>query len=332
MAEKPPNSATRDTTPGPDPGICPACGAEFEPSLAACPRCMQPLDSDTATIAPPPGAKTPAPEDALRSPTTADGQNEPPPLAGPGGEGRYDDLGEIDRGGMGAIHHIIDRDLTRPVAKKILRKDQLDRAARFVEEAKVTGQLEHPNIVPIHELGIDEESQIYFTMKLVKGKPLDIILEEIRDGKRDTVRNFPLSRQLEVFLKICEAVAYAHSRGVVHRDLKPDNVMVGEFGEVLVMDWGLAKVLGEEESHDAGAVSSVRYEPGFRGTIAGGIVGTPAFMSPEQARGKSEEVDETSDIWALGGILYTMLCFECPYEGPTLTVTIAKAGERDLLP
>jgi serine/threonine protein kinase len=157
------------------------------------------------------------------------------------GEGRYTFLGEIARGGMGAVVEIVDNGILRPVAMKVILGDEdPSRLERFVEEAQITGQLEHPNIVPVHELGVNGEGRAYFTMILVRGETLEEVLDAIAEGDRERIGRFPLPSLLEVFLKVCDAVAFAHSRGVIHRDLKPENVMVGRFGEVLVMDWGLS--------------------------------------------------------------------------------------------
>ncbi|MHC4598675.1 MAG: serine/threonine-protein kinase, partial [Planctomycetota bacterium] len=174
-------------------------------------------------------------------------------ISGTASEHRYSVLGEIARGGMGAIVRLVDNDIRRPVAMKVILSDETagtadrERVERFVEEAQVTGQLEHPNIVPVHELGLDHEGKVYFTMKLVKGESLDSILDRLADKDPGHAGKYPLSHLLQVFLKVCDAIAFAHSKGVIHRDLKPENVMVGSFGEVLVMDWGLAKVKGRED-------------------------------------------------------------------------------------
>src|SRR5262245_13113982 len=175
------------------------------------------------------------------------------------GRSRYRLQGEIARGGMGAILRIWDEDLRRALAMKvILGKGEsagsggtppvdARELGRFLEEAQVTGQLDHPGIVPVHELGLDSDGRVYFTMKLVKGRDLKAILDLVfgeQEGWNET-------RALGVFLKVCEAMAYAHAKGVVHRDLKPANVMVGSFGEVFVMDWGLARVQGPKEARGA---------------------------------------------------------------------------------
>ena len=170
------------------------------------------------------------------------------------GEGaRYIIDKELARGGMGAILTAIDCDIRREVAVKyLLDQSNATNKIRFVEEAQITGQLEHPNIVPIHELGIDAQKRIFFTMKMVKGRSLAQILKMLCDEPIAAEKEYTLGRLLNIFLKVCDALAYAHSRGVVHRDLKPANIMVGDFGEVYVMDWGLAKVVIKTKSVETG--------------------------------------------------------------------------------
>ncbi|MDA0840808.1 MAG: protein kinase, partial [Planctomycetota bacterium] len=173
---------------------------------------------------------------------------------------RYRSRHEIAKGGMGVVNLCIDESINRPVAMKVMRErlsNSKEGRVRFLEEAQITGQLEHPNIVPIHELGQDAEGNLYFTMKLVKGKSLGEILKEMKAVESGPalqsgselshiLAGHSLTELLKVFLKVCDGIAFAHSKGVIHRDLKPDNIMVGDFGEVLVMDWGLAKVLGPD--------------------------------------------------------------------------------------
>ena len=157
----------------------------------------------------------------------------------------------LAQGGMGAVHQARDLNCRRVVAMKLLPKgqqNQVEDLIRFIEEAQITSQLEHPNIVPIHELGLDADGNVFYTMKYVKGVTLTEILDSIRHGDTATIEQYPLARLLTVFQKVCDAIAFAHSRGVVHRDLKPDNIMVGGFGEVQVMDWGLAKVLRDRRA------------------------------------------------------------------------------------
>src|SRR5262249_42583118 len=158
-------------------------------------------------------------------------------------DGRYLIEGEIARGGMGTVLRAVDCDIRREVAVKYLL-DQTDskKKQRFIEEAQITGQLEHPNIVPIHELGVDAQKRLFFSMKMVKGRSLAQLLDELRENPKASEKEYPLSRLLNIVVNACNALAYAHSCGVVHRDLKPANIMVGGFGEVYVMDWGLAKL------------------------------------------------------------------------------------------
>ncbi|MHC5040394.1 MAG: protein kinase domain-containing protein, partial [Planctomycetota bacterium] len=185
--------------------------------------------------------------------------------------------------------------------------------------------LEHPNIVPVHELGLNADGKVYFTMKLVKGESLDAIIDGIADKNPECVRKYPLSHLLQIFLKVCDAIAFAHSKGVIHRDLKPENVMVGRFGEVLVMDWGLSKVKGREDAAQEALVETIRSEKAMGKTLSGEVMGTPSYMPPEQASGKVERIDERSDIFALGAMLYMILTHEPPYTGGTVQEVLTKA-------
>jgi serine/threonine protein kinase len=244
-------------------------------------------------------------------------------LATPAGFGsRYLLHDEIARGGMGAVLRGLDRDLRREVAVKfMLDHHDAHKQARFIEEAQITGQLEHPNIVPVHELGIDAHRRLFFTMKMVRGRSLAQVLEALQTDPA-AEKDWSLARLLNVLVNVCHALAYAHSRNVIHRDLKPANVMVGDFGEVYVMDWGLAKVLGDRPAAGppplpagtAGAsrqVLTIREAEGDL-TQDGAILGTPAYMPPEQALGRVEAIDQRSDIYSLGAILYAVLTLEPP--------------------
>jgi tetratricopeptide (TPR) repeat protein len=228
----------------------------------------------------------------------------------------------------------MDHDIRRPVAMKVILGDEdHESLERFVTEAQVTGQLEHPNIVPIHELGLNNEGKVYFTMKLVRGESLDAIIERLAERDPETVQTCPLFDLLTVYLKVCEAIAFAHSKGVIHRDLKPENVMVGKFGEVLVMDWGLAKMSGGE---DAPLEGRRKVRSGAEGdtsrTLEGDVIGTLSYMPPEQADGRISEVDERSDIFALGGILYKILTHESPHAGVTMEEVMVKAADGVVVP
>ena len=265
-------------------------------------------------------------------------------------ETRYEVRAEIARGGMGAILKVWDGDLRRNLAMKVmLGRDEeaakvgepgLDpeKLSRFLEEAQITGQLEHPGIVAVHDLGIDADGRIFFTMPLVKGRDLKEIIDAIVSSESGTTEDgWTRTRVVSVFIKVCEAMAFAHSKGVIHRDIKPSNIMVGRFGETHVMDWGLAKVLGKKDKHDVrpkapsetwSAASLVRTDRRDEATMDpdspvvtmdGDVVGTPAYMSPEQARGQSEELGFTADIYSVGAMLYHLLAGHMPY---------VSAGER----
>lgn len=237
----------------------------------------------------------------------------------------------VARGGMGGIFLTRDINCRRNVAMKVLLEGKtagLNKTARFIEEAQITAQLEHPGIVPVYEVGVDLCQNVYYTMKLVQGETLGDILKGLRSGNPDAAAKYPLEHLLTILMKICDAVAYAHSRGVVHRDLKPANVMVGEYGEVLVMDWGLAKVLRTGDAGEnsqapdrdmaaAALVASLRTEhPEQYGvTMDGQVMGTPHYMAPEQARGRNDEIDQRTDVYALGAMLYAILTLRPPVDG-----------------
>jgi serine/threonine-protein kinase len=238
----------------------------------------------------------------------------------------------IGRGGMGLVLRGRDSGLCRDLAVKVLREEYRDDAnvtRRFVEEAQVGGQLQHPGVVPVYELGQFDDGRPFFTMKLVKGRTLADMLRDRASPQED----FP--RFLGIFEQLCQTLAYAHSKGVIHRDLKPGNVMVGAFGEVQVMDWGLAKVLqtarGDDPDRTVGTViGTVR----SRGTAEEGgrtgVVGTPSYMAPEQARGQLAAVDERADVFGLGACLCVLLTGQPPYTGATVEEVMRKAAASDL--
>jgi serine/threonine protein kinase/WD40 repeat protein len=250
---------------------------------------------------------------------------------------------EIAQGGMGTILEARDRKLSRTVAVKVLMPDSdMDEAMfrRFVREATVLAQLEHPNIVPIHDIVWEGGMPLFYTMKLVKGRTLHAILDELRTGKPEALREFTLDRLLTIFRKVCDAVAFAHSRGILHRDLKPENIMAGEFGEVLVMDWGVAKIVARSGSPtDAPLPPRLRQsvleldrEMSLTGTLAGAVIGTPHFMSPEQARGAVAEHDDRSDIFSLGAILYAILTLRPPVCGTTMEEVLQQIASARITP
>lgn len=235
----------------------------------------------------------------------------------------------VAQGGMGAIIEARDIRLDRLVAMKVMRWAHAgdDAARRFVDEARVTGQLEHPNIVPVHEMGSDSAGRAYYTMKMVRGVDLSSILDAL--ARREQLDRWPLDELLTIFTKICDAVSFAHSRGVIHRDLKPANVRVGEFGEVLVMDWGLAKRIGcVEPAVHAASQASPASQSGS--TVVGAVMGTPAFMPPEQADGRAASADARADVYALGAILYNILTLRAPGQGDSSEQILQKVRAGDI--
>ena len=255
------------------------------------------------------------------------------------GDERYSVEGELGRGGMGRVLMVYDQDIRRRVAMKVLREDVgQDRKAttRFLEEAQATGQLEHPNIAPVYDIGLRPSGEVFFTMKLVRGRNLGEIVRDISIGRLEVRRHFSLTRLVQVLQQASMGVHYAHVRGVVHRDLKPENVMVGDFGEVLVMDWGLAKVYGRQEASAPGGgpeegVESYRADAGHE-TLDGTIQGTLAYMAPEQARGWQDEIDERTDVFGLGAILYELLTYRPPYEARSARELLDKASVGEIVP
>jgi serine/threonine protein kinase len=225
---------------------------------------------------------------------------------------------ELGRGGMGTVYLAEDVVLGRKVALKVVSTPVAgpETAERMLREARIVARLEHPGIVPIHDAGALPDGRVYYAMKRVVGERLDALAARLS-----------LAERLRVFQRICDAVAFAHAHGVVHRDLKPENVMVGAFGEVLVMDWGVAKSLGRREPTDdgAGEAGGLGARPPSA-TAHGTVLGTPAYMAPEQARGEVERVDQRADVYALGALLYFMLTGQAPGRAPAATGAPTRTG------
>lgn len=228
------------------------------------------------------------------------------------GKRRFELVRKLGEGGLGEVIGAEDNDIGRKVALKKLRTDVKSAAtlARFVEEIRTVGRLEHPNIIPIHDVGVDEAGDYYFVMKYVDGETLETVIEKLTAGDPDYHRRYTIERRVQIFMGVLEAVAFAHAQGVIHRDIKPANIMVGPYGEVVVMDWGIAKTIhgGLDDSQ------LPRFEGRREGrkrlfeTQIGTMIGTPAYMAPEQARGAA--VDERTDVYALSVLLFELLTLE----------------------
>lgn len=265
-------------------------------------------------------------------------ESHPMPSTSPNAVERYEDIAFIARGGMGEVRRVWDCVMNRPLAMKILRRELVERedlVARFKEEAEATAQLEHPAVVPIHDMGSLPDGRHFFTMKEVRGRTMLDVIDEVHTCSVESWGTGPngwtLVKLVRVFAQVCDCIAYAHSRSVLHRDIKPSNVMVGAFGEVAVMDWGLAKISGSSDnfgdsvamSMGAGPVITERSREGWV-TRSGSIAGTPNYMPPEQATGEHSRVGPWSDVYALGAILYHIIADRPPYDGRSIEEVVDK--------
>jgi serine/threonine protein kinase len=245
---------------------------------------------------------------------------------------RFEAVGTLGEGGLGVVVAANDLDIGRRVAIKRIRPDRQSQAAflRFVQEVRTVGRLDHPNIVPIHDVGKDEQGGFYFVMKYVEGETLDAVLDRLRAGDRATHAEWGFERRLQLFVQILHAVEFAHDRGVVHRDLKPANVMIGKHGEVQLLDWGVAKQLDQPEiAASSSAEASPAVSQSVTHTRVGQLIGTPRYMSPEQARG--EPADVQVDTWALSMVLYELLTLTHPLDGlETLDEVLAGITSRPI--
>lgn len=261
-------------------------------------------------------------------------------------KGRYETIREFAKGGMGQITLVHDTHLGRDVAlKQLLQRNILPETrpgapttailtipiiARFLQEARVTGQLEHPSIIPVYELGYRADGSLYYTMKLIRGQSMHDFLKDAKDI-RDRLT------LLTHFLNLCQAISYAHSRGVIHRDLKPMNIMIGEFGETVLIDWGIAKVKGQDDIHAKGLQETfhamrVSSTEATAKTMYGQTIGSPYFMPAEQAMGRTDLIDERSDIYSLGAVLYVILTGQMPYAGNNVREFMGKVGQVEPRP
>jgi eukaryotic-like serine/threonine-protein kinase len=256
--------------------------------------------------------------------------------SGKSDEERYQMLGEIGRGGMGRILKARDTEIGREVAVKVLlgggtAPDNLIR--RFWTEVQATGQLEHPSIVPIHDVGRLPSGELFYVMKMLSGRTLAEILQGLRDGDPNTAKEFTRVRMLTIFQQIAYAVAFSHAHGVIHRDIKPGNIMVGRYGEAILLDWGLAKIQTEgdpEVTEDLPRVNLVgRYSASE--TASGTITGTPQYMSPEATEGQPEKVTSKSDVYGLGATLYEIVTLQPAFPDLGFVPTVMRVRRGDFL-
>lgn len=259
-----------------------------------------------------------------------------------GHEGRYSVNRPLAAGGMGAVLHIEDHDFKRPAAMKIIKSqfaNHPEALKRFLAEAQITAQLEHPNIVPMHDVGVMADGTVFFTMKLIEGRSLGAEIKLLRSTEDspeviNARTRWTIDEKLLVFLKVLDGVGFAHGMGVVHRDLKPDNIMLGPHGEVLVVDWGIAKAMGQPEpdSGQGRSVATLRDQDPDSATLTGSALGTLFYMPPEQAGGDLEHIDARSDVYALGATLYELLALRRSVEGQTQAEILAKVIQGDVTP
>jgi serine/threonine protein kinase/tetratricopeptide (TPR) repeat protein len=307
--------------------------AEMSTRLLAAPMADPDLRAAMETITRPPSGSGPA---GTGNATDHNGGRFPGPDAG----GRYRIVRQHAKGGLGVVFLAHDTELNRQVALKEIQThyaDDLVSRARFLLEAEITGGLEHPGIVPVYGMGRYTDGRPYYAMRFIRGDSLKDAIEGFHEAdqkpRRDSgERALELQKLLRRFLDVCEAVAYAHSRGVLHRDIKPGNVMVGLYGETLVVDWGLAKVVGRPEAL-AGTNDEITLRPfpsgGSSSTLPGSALGTPAYMSPEQAEGRLDDLSPASDVYSLGATLYCLLTGRAPFLDGNQALVLAHvaAGE-----
>jgi eukaryotic-like serine/threonine-protein kinase len=235
---------------------------------------------------------------------------------------KYTFVKELARGGMGTVYLAEDTELNRQVAIKVLSTPEMteDLRRRMIREAQIIARLEHPGIVPVHDVGVMPDGRVFYAMKFVRGERLDEYAASTSSTKE----------RLRKFQAVCDAVAFAHAHGVIHRDLKPQNIMIGSFGEVLVLDWGVAKILRDEVSSEA---DTLMLPPAgankLSDTAHGTVIGTRQYMSPEQARGEIDQLDERSDIYSLGAVFYFLLTDQAPNDDRprTLNPKVSKRAE-----
>lgn len=283
--------------------------------------------SETGTLSPPVGEPTgPAvvPDRTTVLPRLESG---PPPRLVLEAAERYQPVRLLGEGGMGSVELVNDQDIGRQVARKKLHPELRSPGGvgRFVGEVRTIGRLEHPNIVPIHDVGQDVDGSYYFVMKYVEGETLESIIERLERGDADTHKAWPFERRVEVVKAVLRALTAAHAQGILHRDVKPANVMVGRYGEVFLTDWGIARTIGATEEPAEERVASGRVGGSTR---VGALIGTLSCMSPEQLRGEHHLLDARSDLYAVGLLLYEFLSLRHPWRGVEDPATIATTQQH----
>jgi|JI10StandDraft_1071094.scaffolds.fasta_scaffold10916_3 serine/threonine protein kinase len=256
-------------------------------------------------------------------------------LLGSGGP-RYAPVRTLGRGGMGEVELVEDRDIGRPVAVKRLLPEagSAHNVARFAEEVRTIGRLEHPNILPIHDVGLDAEGRYFFVMKYFDGETLESIITRLRRADPEAVAQYDIPRRIEIFIGILRALEFAHSRGILHRDIKPGNVMVGRHGEVVLMDWGVAGPIrgAGTEVHAEPAPGPTTSDDRLWTTRVGDLVGTPYYMSPEQAIGRNQSLDQRSDLYSACVLLHELLGLVQRHGHHTSLMAVLMAVHRSEAP
>ncbi len=232
---------------------------------------------------------------------------------------KYRYIRTLGRGGMKVVLEVHDNDTMRNVAMALLpdisTRSKLE-LGQFLREARLTAGLEHPNIVPVHDIGMDSSGSPYFTMKLLRGRTLAVVLKKLAENDPEYVNSYKFDNLMRIFMRVCNAIDFAHSKGVLHLDLKPENVQIGDYGEVLVLDWGLARKITPSQN-DVPKINTKTRVMKRLGTTANGesqINGTPGYMAPEQIRGAKNACSEQTDVYSLGAILYALITFKNPIQ------------------